>query len=88
LSAQVSKGQSEGTWVRLECGFCGAKGGQYVLHYGLLRCSCGRIFWALRPGRASTLVLLDQAKAEMRERGLPLRARHVSSVSSDVPFFL
>ena len=31
---------------------------------------------------------LDQAKAEMREHGLPLRAKHVSGVSSDAPFFL
>ena len=31
---------------------------------------------------------LDQCKAEIRERGLPLRAKLVASVSSDVPLFL
>ena len=33
-------------------------------------------------------VPLEVAKKEMRARGLPLRAKHVSGVSSDVPFFL
>jgi hypothetical protein len=31
---------------------------------------------------------LHQAQAEMVTRGLPLRAKHVQSVTSDVPFFL
>jgi len=31
---------------------------------------------------------LDQCKSEMRERGLPLRAKLVASVSCDAPFFL
>jgi hypothetical protein len=31
---------------------------------------------------------LEVAKKEMRARGLPLRAKHVSSVSSDCPAFL
>ena len=30
----------------------------------------------------------EKAKAEMREQGLPLRAKHVTTVSTDVPFFL
>lgn len=55
MSAQVQK--SEGVYVRLECGFCGATGGQYMQHYGLLRCTCGRFFWALQPLRGGPLVL-------------------------------
>ena len=31
---------------------------------------------------------LEVAKKEMRARGLPLRAKHVSVVETDVPFFL
>jgi hypothetical protein len=36
---------------------CGSKGGQYLRHYGLMRCNCGRMFWALRPRRHGPLVL-------------------------------
>lgn len=62
MSAQASatrdaKGQKDGVWVSHECGFCGAKGGQYLRHYDVLRCSCGHFFWALRPLRNGPLVL-------------------------------
>lgn len=33
-------------------------------------------------------ISLEVAKKEMRARGLPLRAKHVTTVSTDVPFFL
>lgn len=32
--------------------------------------------------------LLEECMREMREKGLPLRAKHVQFVTSDVPFFL
>jgi hypothetical protein len=37
-------------WCALECE-CGAKGGQYVRHYDLVSCSCGRMYWALQAKR-------------------------------------
>jgi hypothetical protein len=42
-------------WVPVPCE-CGAKGGQYLAHYSLVRCSCGKYFWALQPKRGGPLV--------------------------------
>jgi hypothetical protein len=44
-------------YVKVECGFCGAKGGAYVEHYEKVYCSCGKTFWALRPFRSGPLEL-------------------------------
>lgn len=54
----VTSAATNGTeWVPLECGFCGAKGGQYLGHYDTVRCRCGKMFWALRPHRDEPLRL-------------------------------
>lgn len=43
-------------YVRSPCE-CGAGGGwRMVGHYDVLRCQCGREFWALRPRRSGPLV--------------------------------
>lgn len=34
---------------------CGHKGGAYMNHYDLVRCSCGKFFWALQPKRGGPL---------------------------------
>ena len=53
-----SKVQGPGTtWLAHECGFCGAKGGAYLAHYGVMRCSCGNFVWALQPRRDGPLEL-------------------------------
>jgi len=44
-------------WLSHECGFCGSKGGAYLMHYGLMRCSCGKFYWALQPKRNGPMVL-------------------------------
>lgn len=41
--------------VTLNCG-CGFVGHVRQVHYGLCRCRCGRIFWALRPRHGGNLV--------------------------------
>ena len=41
--------------VTLVCG-CGFKGHASQVHYGRVRCKCGRLFWALRPRRDGPLV--------------------------------
>lgn len=43
----------------MECGFCGAKGGQYVGHYDIVRCRCGKQFWALRPRKDGPLQFFE-----------------------------
>ena len=45
-------------YVRHVCGFCEAQAGAYVRHYEVLRCVCGRFFWALQPKRSGPLVLV------------------------------
>ncbi len=35
-------------WLRLACA-CESTGGQYFGHYDVVRCSCGRFYWALQP---------------------------------------
>jgi hypothetical protein len=42
-------------WVALNCD-CGAGGGQYLAHWELCRCKCGRMFWALQPNAGGPLV--------------------------------
>jgi hypothetical protein len=42
-------------WVPLNCD-CGSKGGQYLGHWQICRCSCGRYFWALQPLKRGPLV--------------------------------
>lgn len=49
------KASDKEQWVNSVCD-CGSKGGAYLKHYQLLRCSCGRMFWALRPKRNGPLV--------------------------------
>ena len=44
-------------WVNLLCGWCGYKGGQYLGHYSVVRCVCGKMFWALQPARGGALVV-------------------------------
>jgi len=63
-------------WVNLECE-CGSRGGQYLQHYQLCRCSCGQMFWALREKRDGPLkayVWPGNAGMERarRERELPV----------------
>lgn len=42
-------------WVASICD-CGFKGGAYLKHYGIMRCECGKFWWALRPERAGPLL--------------------------------
>jgi len=46
-------------WVSHTCGYCGSKGGAYLVHYDLMRCTCGKMFWALQPHRGGPLVLFE-----------------------------
>jgi hypothetical protein len=43
-------------YVTIECGFCGKKGGAYLRRYELMRCACGKMFWALRPVQSGPLI--------------------------------
>jgi hypothetical protein len=54
---QMAEAKTGETWLAHECGFCGAKGGAYLKHYGIMRCSCGHFVWALRPHRDGPLQL-------------------------------
>ena len=45
------------TWLSHTCPVCEVKGGTYLSHYGVMRCSCGSFFWALQPRRDGPLVL-------------------------------
>jgi hypothetical protein len=45
------------TWLGHVCDVCGAKGGAYLSHYGVMRCACGHFTWALQPHRGGPLVL-------------------------------
>lgn len=53
-------------FVRLQCD-CETKGGQYLNHYDLVRCSCGRMFWALQPQRGGRLVAFPWPGLPKRE---------------------
>jgi hypothetical protein len=44
-------------WLTLVCGFCEFRGGQYLEHYGKVKCRCGRVYWALQPKRPGPLKL-------------------------------
>jgi len=46
-------------WLGHTCGFCGAKGGAYLTHYEILRCTCGHFFWALQPNAGGPLKLFQ-----------------------------
>lgn len=48
--------QNDGHWCSILCD-CGHQCGQYLQHYGLVKCSCDRVFWALRPKRNGPLIL-------------------------------
>lgn len=56
-SSQMADSKAGKAWLAHECGFCGAKGGQYLRHYEVMRCSCGHFFWALQPKWNGPLVL-------------------------------
>lgn len=45
------------TWLSHVCPHCESKGGAYLAHYGIMRCACGNLTWALQPHRAGPLVL-------------------------------
>jgi hypothetical protein len=51
----LKKADEPKQWVRLDCD-CGAKSGQYLGHYDLCRCVCGKWFWALQEKRGGPLV--------------------------------
>lgn len=51
-----AKPVQEARYVSHVCGFCGVKGGAYVNHYDMIRCSCGKMFWALQPQRGGPLI--------------------------------
>jgi hypothetical protein len=36
---------------------CECGGGAYLSHYDLMRCACGKWFWALRPKKNGPLVM-------------------------------
>lgn len=46
---------------------CGSKGGAYLVHYGLMRCSCGRMHWALQPDRLGPLILFPWPGLQKKE---------------------
>lgn len=56
MSAQASIPAPQ--YVTLTCDVCFLKGGGYLGHYDLIRCSCGKIYWALRPAEGGQLVAL------------------------------
>lgn len=41
--------------VNVPCA-CGSKGGANLRRYDLVRCKCGKMYWALRPDRGGPLV--------------------------------
>lgn len=43
-------------WLSNHC-VCGAKGGNYLEHCELMRCKCGRFYWALQPTKGGPLKL-------------------------------
>jgi hypothetical protein len=52
------RAKDERQWVAGNCGFCGAKIGQYLSHYDVLQCSCGKFSWVLYPKRNGPLTLI------------------------------
>lgn len=67
MSAKTLREPVQLPYVRLECGFCQRKGGAYMGHYDLLRCVCGRAYWALQPHRGGPLVLVPWPGRDMAE---------------------
>ena len=51
-----SKVEAAKAWFSLKCP-CGSKGGQYLSHYGIVCCACGKFYWALQPHRGGPLKL-------------------------------
>lgn len=43
-------------WIEFVCA-CGEKWGQTVAHYDVIRCKCGKFFWALQPHRGGPLAM-------------------------------
>ena len=63
---------AEGQWVPIHCP-CESKGGQYLKHYDVVRCSCGKFFWALQPKRNGPLKAFpwpgrNLTRAELEEK--------------------
>jgi len=51
----TTKPDDKEQFVKLNCD-CGSGGGQYLRRYSLCQCSCGKMWWALRPKRDGPLV--------------------------------
>ena len=51
----MSRPSPKEQYVKVPCD-CGRAGGQYLAHYELVRCDCGKFFWALQPRRDGPLV--------------------------------
>jgi hypothetical protein len=56
-AAAASEAARDGIYISHTCGFCGQRGGQYLRHYDIVRCSCGKVFWVLQPKRNGPLKL-------------------------------
>lgn len=53
-------------WVNVDCP-CGKGGGEYLAHYALVRCSCGKMFWALQPKRDGPLLAFPHPGFVLKE---------------------
>jgi len=51
------KQKPEAVYLSTTCGYCDKKHGAYLNHYNILRTSCGRFLWSLKPKRNGPLVL-------------------------------
>jgi len=70
------KHEQAGEWVTHECGFCGERGGQYLAHYDIMRCFCGRLVWALRPKRDGKLKLFPYPGTAMANPPVTKARKH------------
>lgn len=68
MNAKPELRNSEKEFVPMHCA-CGYDGGQYLDHYGLVRCKCGKFYWALRPKRFGPLVAFPWPGDARMEKG-------------------
>lgn len=69
LPAAAAVNGDSARYVRVVCE-CGFRGGNYLRHYQVCRCVCGRFYWALQPKRNGPLVAFAWEAPKAPERNL------------------
>lgn len=73
MSTKTERATSVPESVAFAC-TCGSRWAQVVLHYDVVKCSCGVYWWALRPKRNGPLVAHRYPEPERKLWAAPLPA--------------